>query len=165
VLANSGVMWSLAAVVVGLLMPSARAAIAGGAASMVTASISYYWAVDWFEGIASNARSTLIWSAVGIVAGGAFGLVGWLVRHDVERRWTALALIAGLLLGEGRHLVSVVERLRPAGLVQLVLAVALAIVCVRRAARPHVALAFVAVGAVGYATAARLVDAAFMLPG
>jgi hypothetical protein len=164
VLANSGVMWSLAAAAVGVLMPSARAAVAGGAASMVVASISYYWAVDWFEGIASDARSTVIWSAVGVVAGAAFGLVGWLVRHDADRRWLALALVAGLVLGEGRHLVTTVDWLRPAGLVQVVSGVALAAVCVRRDRRPHVAIALVAVAAVAYAVAGRLVDAAFLLP-
>jgi len=48
VLANSGVVWALGAFALGTLMPSVRAAALGGTTTMVLASLSYYWAVDWF---------------------------------------------------------------------------------------------------------------------
>jgi hypothetical protein len=164
VLANSGVMWSLAAAAVGALMPGIRTAVVGGATSMVVASVSYYWAAEAFEGIASSGRSPMVWSIVGIVAGGAFGLAGWLVRNDAARRWLALAAVGGLLIGEGRHLVRVVEWLRPAGIVQLLLGVALVAVCVRADRRPLAVLAFAAGGALCYGIAVHVIDAVFMAP-
>jgi hypothetical protein len=164
VLANSGVMWSLGAAAIGMLMPTARTAIAGGATSMVVASCSYYWAAEAFDGIASSGRSPMVWSVVGIVAGSAFGLAGWTIRFDASRRWLALAAVGGLLIGEGRHLVRVVEWLRPAGTVQLLLGVALVAVCVREDRRPLAVLGVALGGAVCYAIAVDVIDAVFMAP-
>jgi hypothetical protein len=137
VLANSGVMWALMAFALGAVLPTARWGALGGAAQLVIASVVYYAAVDWFEGNSSELRGAIIWSAAGIVAGSAFGIAGYWCRRHPERRFPALALVAGVLAGEGVHLAWWVgnAELRPAGVVELGLAAVLLAVCLVGASR------------------------------
>lgn len=135
VLANSGVMWALLAFALGMVMPSPRWAAVGGAVELVIASIAYYMAVAWFEGNSSEVRSALVWSMAGIVAGSVFGLAGWCARRT-EWRNAALALVSGVLIGEGSYLVwRVGDRSRPAGIVELAVAGIIAVVSLTRAPR------------------------------
>jgi uncharacterized protein DUF6518 len=150
VLANSGVAWALCAFAIGTVMPSDRAAALGGAVAMVLASVSYYQAVEWFEGTSSNLRSTVIWSLAGVVAGPVFGVAGRWVRARSDVRWLALAPVAGILLAEGGHLLWFVgvDELWPAGVVEVALGAALTAMCVLRDRRP-----LLVVGVVGAAVA------------
>lgn len=169
VLANSGVMWALTAFALGVVLPTPRWAAAGGAVQLVVASIVYYLAVDWFEGQRSDARGAIIWSAAGIVAGSVFGSAGHWFARRAEWRHPSLALVAGVLVGEGIHLTWFVGNpdLRPAGIVELAIAAILAGVCFAGAARSalHRAPAIVAgiLLAAGGSTlaAGKLIDAVF----
>jgi hypothetical protein len=139
VLANSGVVWAMTAFLLGAVMPSVRSAALAGAVELVIASVSYYQAVAWFEGISSDARSAVIWSLAGVLAGSAFGAAGRWARQPAHRE-TASAAVAGLLAGEGIRLLWFVgnDALRPAGVVELLLAAGVAIaslLCGRRATR------------------------------
>ena len=133
VLANSGAVWVIAAFAVGLVMSSGRLACIGGATCLVAAPISYYIAVDWFEGIASAFRGPAIWATAGVIAGSTFGLAGYLARHDTRHRRSAWALLAGVLIGEGIHLTwhAGNNELRPAGIVELAIAALLATLILR----------------------------------
>lgn len=164
VLANSGVAWALGAAVIGALMPTVRSAVTGGAAALVLASISYYWAVEAFEGIGSDGRGALIWSVAGIAAGSAFGLVGHLVRADRDRRWLALALAAGVVLAEGAYFVRFIPWLRPAGIVEVTIGVGLIVLCLVRERRRLGVAALVASGVALSGMAAAMIDAGFRAP-
>jgi len=163
VLANSGVAWALCAFAIGTLMPSDRAAALGGAAAMILASVSYYWAADHFEGIASNGRSTVIWSLAGLAAGPVFGVAGRWVRARRDVRWLALAPVAGVLLAEGAHLLWFVgvDDLWTAGVVEVALGAALTAVCVRRDPRPLVVLGVVGAAVAFHHLAYDLIGAGF----
>ena len=165
VLANSGVMWALMAFALGALLPTLRWAAVGGAVQLVIASIVYYVAVDWFEGTSSDAHGAIIWSAAGVVAGSVFGLAGHVFGHRAEWRWPSLALVSGVLIGEGIHLTWFVENpdLRPAGICELVVAAAIAILCLVGAVRS--ALRWSTALVAGIAVAAGVViNAAFSGP-
>lgn len=124
VLANSGVMWALAAFGLGAVLPTTRWAVGGGAAHLVIASFAYYEAVEWFEGSRSDLSRSVIWALAGVIAGAVFGLAG----HQCVRRRTwrgpSLALLSGVLVGEGMHLSRMVDdaALRSAGAAELVVA-------------------------------------------
>lgn len=137
VLANSGVMWALMAFALGAALPNERLAAAGGASALVIASTVYYAAVDWFEGTGSDPRSAIIWSAAGIVAGPVFAIAGHWCFHRAGWRYHALALVGGVLFGEGTHLGWLAGNpgLRPAGIVELAIASALLTFCFARAPR------------------------------
>ncbi|MBA3803874.1 MAG: hypothetical protein H0X22_13370 [Acidimicrobiia bacterium] len=166
VLANSGVVWALGAFAVGTLMPSVRAAALGGATTMVLASLSYYWAVDWFEGISSQGRGALIWSVAGLVAGPVFGVAGHLVKSRPDVRWLALAPVAGALIGEGAHLVWFVgvDDLWPAGVVEMTLGAAVTMACAWRDRRPILVLGAVAAAVAVHRLALSVLDAGFSIP-
>jgi hypothetical protein len=163
VLANSGVAWALAACAIGTVLPSDRAAALGGAVAMVLASTSYYWAVEWFEGIESSSRGTVIWSLAGLVAGPVFGVAGRWARHRPDRRGLALAPVAGVLVGEGIHLLWFVgvDDLWPAGLVELVLGAMLAVGATVRDRRPVVVLGMIVAAAALHHVATGIIDAGF----
>jgi hypothetical protein len=107
--------------------------VVGGAIALVAASVSYYAAGTWFEGMAFSYRSSLVWSAAGVAAGAALGAAGFAARHDRRHRSLALAALAGCVLGEGVHLTWWVtnEGLRSVGLAELVLAAVIGSTCVR----------------------------------
>ncbi|MCU1391550.1 MAG: hypothetical protein JWL72_4888 [Ilumatobacteraceae bacterium] len=166
VLANSGVMWALAAFTLGACMPATRRAgvtlaAAGGAIELVVASCLYYAAVGWFEHSASNARSSIIWSCAGVVAGSVFGAVGQLARRQ-EWRGPAIALIAGTLAGEGARVAWFVGNpaVHWAGIVELTAAIVVGGTCV---ARRHGLLALGVIGAAAVLTllAGSVIDHAF----
>lgn len=170
VLANSGVMWALMAFALGAAMPTVRWASVGGATQLVIASVVYYVAVDWYEGISSDPRGAIIWSAAGLVAGPVFAVAGhWCARRS-DLRHPALALVSGVLLGEGTYLTWFVGNpdLRPAGIVELGIATALAVVCtvgpLRSSPGPSRLLvpAVTIVAATATLAAVRLIDAVFM---
>lgn len=165
VIANSGVAWALCAFAIGVVMPTDRAAALGGATAMVLASCSYYWAVDWSEGITSDARSAAIWSLAGLVAGPAFGVAGHWVRTRADLRWLALAPVAGVLVAEGAHLLWFVgvDHLWPAGVVEMTLGAAITAVCVLRDRRPLVVLGVVASAVALHHLAYELIGAGFQL--
>jgi hypothetical protein len=163
VLANSGVAWAIGAFLLGMLLWSdVTAAVAGGLA-MAVAAISYYWAVEWFEGIESDGTGARIWAAAGLVAGPFFGVAGRWFRARPGWRWLALAPVAGILLGEGVHLIWFVDRdeLRPAGVFELVLAALVAAWCLWRDRRRPVVLGLVAGAAVCFWVAEQIIDNAF----
>ena len=164
VLANSGVAWAAAAAGIGAVMPSRRSAALGGAAALVLASVSYYWAVEWLEGGRSHDRSTVIWSLAGVAAGLAFGAIGYLVRADRERRWLALAVAAGVVLAEGLYFWRYVPHLRPAASAELVIAAVLVGLCLGRDRRALGVVGLAATGVVLAAIAGVLIDAGFRLP-
>jgi Family of unknown function (DUF6518) len=163
VLANSGAMWILVAFALGLVMPSSRTAAIGGAVALVAASISYYVAVDWFEGTSSTPRSAVVWSIAGIVAGSTFGFAGFLARHDQRRRRSAWALLAGVLVGEGIHLTWYVgnAQLRPAGIAELAVAAIVTIVILRRARSAGLVAAIIVAAALATLLATSLINEAF----
>ena len=165
VVANSGVAWAIGAFAIGTLMPSARAAVFGGATALVLASFSFYWAVEWFEGYASGIRGPLVWSAAGLVAGPAFGLAGRIVRTRPDLRWLALAPVAGILVGEGAILVWFVgvDDLWPAGLVELLAGAALTALCAWRDRRPLVVLGIVAAAIVVHHLAYDAINVGFLI--
>ena len=166
VLANSGVMWALAAFALGAAMPTTRWAVGGGAAQLVIAAVSYYVAVDVFENAGTNARATLIWSVAGVIAGSVFGLAGYWFSHHRTWRYPSLSLVGGVLIGEGIHLAWFVGNtaLRPAGFIELTIGIALAILCVVRAGSRSVILSVIAaasIGAAGTLAAGQIIDAVF----
>lgn len=120
-LSNSGAVWALGAVVVGAAMRSERLAAAAGGAALVIASYSYYGAVDRFEHLGSNGTSARMWAVIGLAVGPVFGVLGQWIRADAARRWAALAVIAGMLIGEGAELVWFVgvHDLWPAGITEM----------------------------------------------
>ena len=130
VLANSSVMWALAAFALGAVLPTTGWAAGGGAAHLVVASFAYYEAVEWFEGSRSDPSRAIIWSLAGIVAGAAFGVAGhWCVRRPMWRGPT-LGLVSGVLFAEGVYLTWYVGNppLRAAGIVELAASVVVAVV-------------------------------------
>lgn len=163
VLANSGVAWALCAFAVGTLLPSDRAAAIGGAVTMVLASISYYQAVDWFEGTSSKGRSTVIWCLAGLAAGPVFGVAGRWAHRRRELRWLAVAPVAGILLAEGAHLLWFVgvDELWPAGVVELGLGAALAVGGAARDRRPLLVLGVVGATVALHHLAYDLIEAGF----
>jgi len=131
---------------------------------MVLASVSYYWALEWFEGISSGGRGALVWALAGLVAGPAFGAAGWWCRAKPQQRWLALAPLAGVLLGEGLHLVRYVgvDDLWPAGAVELVAGAAVATACLLRARRSVVVAGLVSASFGAYFVAQHLIGAGFL---
>lgn len=164
VLANSGAVWAFVAFSLGLVMATARAAAAGGAICLVVASISYYVAVDWFEGITSSPRGAVVWSIAGILAGAAFGFAGFVARHNQRQRRPAWALLAGVLIGEGIHLTWYVgnDELRPAGIAELAVAAIIAIAILRRAKSAALVAAITAAAALTTLLATSLITQAFV---
>lgn len=163
VLANSGVAWAVGAFLLGMLLTSdASAAVAGGIA-MALAALSYYWAVDWFEGLSSDGRGAQIWALAGLVAGPFFGVAGRWFRARPAWRWLALAPVAGILVGEGTHLIWFVDRdeLRPAGVFELVLATLVTIWCLWRDRRGAAVLGLVSGAAACFWLAEQIIDNAF----
>jgi len=169
VLANSGVMWALMAFALGAALPTPRWATAGGAVQLVIASIVYYIAVDWFEGHSSDPRGAIIWSAAGIVAGPVFGLAGHWFTHRAAWRYSVLTLVAGVLVGEGIHLIWFVGNpdLRPAGITELILAVSIASICLAGSLRstlhraPAITAGVTVAAAVITLAAGSIIDAVF----
>lgn len=121
VFANSGIAWSLAAFRIGSLMPSARLAALGGAVARVAAAIVYCEAAFWFEDIDSGVQGALMWSAAALIVGPPFGLGGHWARTRPDRRFLSWALVAGVLIGEGAHLIWFVgvDNLWSAGVAEL----------------------------------------------
>ena len=165
VLANSGVAWALGAFAIGAVMTSDRAAALGGAVAMVLATVSYYRAVEWSDGISSDGRGPLVWSLAGLVAGPAFGVAGHWARTRADLRWLALAPVAGILLAEGGHLLWTVgvDDLWPAGAVEVTAGAAITAVCVLRDRRPVVALGVVAAAVALHRLADDLIRTGFSL--
>ena len=124
VLANSGAVWAIGAFALGAILPDVRTAAIGGAIELVIASCSFYAAVDMFEHVGANPRSTVIWSGAGIVAGSVFGAAGYVARRSAVWRDPAWAFVAGALAAEGAYLTRQlgITTLRPAGVVELLLA-------------------------------------------
>ncbi|MCU1399062.1 MAG: hypothetical protein JWN62_2171 [Acidimicrobiales bacterium] len=158
VLANSGVMWALVAFVLGACVPAAHGvgatlAAVGGAIALIVASCFYYVAVDWFEQAGWNTRSVVIWSCAGVVAGSAFGAAGRLARREREWRGPAIAVVAGMLAGEGVRVAWFVGNpaVHWAGIVELTAAFIIGGACVARRHR------LVAIGVIGAAAALTLV--------
>jgi Family of unknown function (DUF6518) len=163
VLANSGAVWVLVAFALGLVMPTSPVAAIGGAMCLVAASISFYIAVDWFEGIASSPRGPVVWSITGIVAGAAFGLAGFRARHSTQHRRSAWALLAGVLIGEGIHTTWYVgnDQLRPAGIAELAIAAIISLLILRRAKSGALVAATIAAAAVVTLFAVSLINRVF----
>lgn len=163
VLANSGVVWALGAFAIGTLMPSDAAAAVGGAIAMALAALSYYWAVDWFEGISSSGTGPRLWAFAGLIAGSFFGLSGRWARRRPESRWLAIAPVGGILAGEGAHLIWFVgvDNLWPAGLVELILAAAVLAMCLARERRRSAVLAIFAAACACFLIAVKIIDAGF----
>jgi hypothetical protein len=130
---------------------------------MALAALSYYWAVEWFEGIESGGTGARIWALAGLVAGPFFGVAGRWFRARPAWRWLALAPVAGILVGEGVHLIWSVGRaeLRPAGVFELVLAALLAGWCLWRDRRWPAVLGLVAGAAACFWIAEQIIDHAF----
>lgn len=137
VLANSGVMWALAAFALGAVLPTTRWAMVGGAAHLVIASFAYYEAVEWFEGSSSDLSRSLIWALAGVIAGVVFGLAGHLCVRRSAWRGPSLALVGGVLVGEGMHLSRMVgdAALRTAGAAELMVAAVFGVAAFVAAAR------------------------------
>jgi hypothetical protein len=163
VLANSGVAWALGAFAIGMLMPSDPAAGVGGALAMALAATSYYWAVGWFEDSGSNGTGALVWTLAGLVAGPFFGVAGrWALRKPALR-WLAIAPVAGILAGEGAHLVWFVgvDNLWPAGLAELVLAAIVLACCLARDRRRMLVLAVFAGACACFFVAEKIIERGF----
>jgi hypothetical protein len=165
VLANSSVAWCIAAFAFGLALGRvgvSRVVIAaGGSLSLIVASYAYYAAVGWFEGSGSNGRSALLWAMAGTVAGAFFAAAGSVARAPGPERLAAWALVAGILLQEGRYLgwhVGV-GSLRSAAVVELVLGGLLATYVVIASGRAWWRTAgFVVISFVAYAVGVQLLQ-------
>jgi hypothetical protein len=169
VLANSGVVWALCALCVGAVMPTPRWAALGGAVHLVLASVVYYASVGWFELGGSGNRGTVVWSVAGLVVGPVFGVAGhWFARRP-DRRAPVLAVVSGVLAGEGSHLLRLVgsSGLHTAALVELAVAAALALAALVRSSRsrsriPTATVVALVVGAAAATLlATRLIDRVF----
>jgi len=138
-LSNSGAVWAIGSAVVGAAMRSDRVAAAAGGITLVIASYSYYAAVDRFEHIASNGTSARMWAVIGLAAGPFFGLLGRWIRVDATKRWAALAVIAGVLIGEGAELVWFVDvhDLWPAGIAETTVGGIAGLVALARSGNGH----------------------------
>jgi hypothetical protein len=165
VLANSGVGWALGAAVVGMFMPTDRAAAVAGAVAMVLASNSYYWAVEWFEHSSSDGRGALLWSLAGLVAGPVFGIAGRWIWTDGGRRWLGASPVAGILTAEGIYLMWYVgvDDLRPAGAVELALGAVLAVWVLVRSSSKLAVLGLIIGSAAAFFVAEQIIDAGFLL--
>ena len=133
-LANSGAAWAAAAFGVGAVVVASDAkAAAAGALALVTAAITFYQAVAWFENSRSGLASTMVWVLAGLVAGPVFGVAGRWARVHPARRPYAVAVVAGVLYAEGAHLIwwVGVDNLRVAGVVELIAATLLSVLCLR----------------------------------
>jgi hypothetical protein len=128
VLANSGVIWALAAFALGTTLRSFPVAMIGGALQLVAASAMYSLAVDWFEGGSFSVRGAVIWSIAGTCCGIVFGAAGHGFARSSATRPGGVAVVAGTMFVEGAYLTWHVGNatLRPAGLVELVVAGGLA---------------------------------------
>jgi hypothetical protein len=171
VLANSGAAWAMCAFAVGAVLPTPRLAAVGGALHLVVASVVYYASVDWFESAGSGNRAAVVWSAAGLVSGPVFGVAGHWFARRAERRDAVLALVSGVLAGEGMHLVRLVGNpdLRAAGLVELCVAAVLGLAGLVRSSRSRLpsSTALVVALVLGAATVTlmsmRVIDAVFVL--
>jgi hypothetical protein len=163
VLANSGVAWAVGAFLLGMLLGSDASAAVAGAIAMALASVSFYWAVEWFEGSSSDGTGARLWALAGLVAGPFFGVAGRWVRALPDRRWLALAPVAGILVGEGVHLVWFVgvDDLWPAGLFELVLGAIIATVCLVRDRRRALVLAIVGGATAAFFVAEKIIEHGF----
>lgn len=163
VLANSAAVWAIAAFALGTLMSNVRAAAVGGAVQLVIASCVFYMAVDWFEGSSSNPKGAIVWACAGIVAGPIFGAAGCWARRSVDGRRPALALVAGTIAGEGVHVTWLIGNptLRPAGVVELLIAIVLATWCASTTSTRSIVVGIALAAGAATLLAGNIIDMAF----
>lgn len=105
-LANSGAVWSVAAFAAGRFLPvRTRGAAVIGALTLIGAVVGYYATTTLFlhdDVNTATMRAPLIWLAIAVVAGPAFGVAGNLVRTN-SRIWlraVAADLVGAVFIGE-----------------------------------------------------------------
>ena len=113
-LANSAGSWSLAAFALALVEGVPRRAAVLGAVALVT-MLAGYAIATMLRGFAVGTALLAFWGLASIVIGPALGVsAAWLRRRDAVRSAAAMALIAGILIGEGLYGLTVIADSTPA---------------------------------------------------
>jgi hypothetical protein len=114
-LANSAGAWSLAAFAFALVeVVPLRAAVLGAVA--LATMLAGYAVATVLRGFPVGTALLAFWGLASIVIGPALGLgAAWLRGRDAVRGAAAMALIAGILIGEGAYGLTVIADSTPAG--------------------------------------------------
>lgn len=114
-LANSAGSWSLAAFLLAMVEVSPRRSAVLGAVALATMLVGYAVATQ-LRGFSVGAGLVGFWGVASIVAGPALGAgAAWVRGSDAIRIAAGVALIAGILVGEGVYGLTVVADTTPAG--------------------------------------------------
>ena len=113
-LANSAGSWSLAAFALALVEVGPRRAAVLGAAALVTMLAGYAIATT-LRGFAVGTALLAFWGLASIVIGPALGVgAAWFRGRDAVRSAAGMALVAGILIGEGMYGLTVIADSTPA---------------------------------------------------
>ena len=149
--ANSAGGWSMVAIAVALVAPSRRASVLGTPAVFVLLVLGYVLGAG-LRGFPSSRTLVVFWSAAGIVVGPVLGLAVWWLRRELDswRGALAVGVVTGPLVGDTVYGLTVVaETTSPVyWVIQLLLALALLGVVVRRLEQVGQRVLAVAVAAV-----------------
>ena len=152
-LANSVGVWSLAAFALALVEMRPRRAALLGAAALVT-MLAGYAVATVARGFAVGVALLAFWGFAPIVAGPALGVgAAWLRRRDPLRSAAGMALIAGILIGEGLYGLTVIAGSTPALYWTVEIGVGLTVVVIASSERLR-SLRYRLIGAVLTTTAA-----------
>ena len=125
VLANSGAVWSAGAFLVcAVVRARERVAALAGVVVLLGALVSYYVSAQVIHGFPPGTSIAAVWVVVALIAGPVFGVAGNWWRETVDwRHIVALALLGGVLIGEGVYLLVEVRTQGNAGWVEIVVGV------------------------------------------
>ena len=157
-LANSGAVWLLVASLAGSFMPTNRWAVVAGVGVLVGAVIGYY-AAAVVAGAAAGAAIMAIWIGTALVGGPVYGLVGrWWRTETGARRILAIALMGGIVAGEGVSTLLRIPELARVGWVEVIAGLGLTIALGRSARERMLALALVPVVVLAVVVAYEIID-------
>ena len=104
-LVNSGAVWLVSAFLIGSRMPAPRWAAGAGLGTLLATLLGYY-VPALLRGTAESLYFIALWTGAALVAGPLYGLAGrWWHSNRRVLRVTSLALLGGVFVAEGSHLV------------------------------------------------------------
>ena len=108
-IANAISPWLAGAFLVGAAMPSPRAAVVAGIATLACALVGYYAMTELRYGIGAGTGSLVRWGLGALIGGPVFGIAGlaWR-RRTIAQRAIALGLLAASFIAEGVYQARVV---------------------------------------------------------